>query len=130
MQTFPYHFLRCLLSLCFSVVLCSCDANFFGPDTRELAGGYGLKRIDDSNRIALTIPNRAGGIMIDEIGWRQPFIIARTSGSDNWEAMDTAHARRISISDHQRKSDPNYQSIETASAETAWAKLNRHKELW
>jgi len=112
--------------LCFS----ACDSKFFGPETRELAGGYALKRGDDSNQIALTIPNRAGGIMIDEIGWREPFIIARAAGSDNWEAMDTAHARRVSISDHQRKSDINYQSIETESAEAAWAKLNRRKQLW
>jgi hypothetical protein len=123
------NFFRIALAI-LPICLCSCDSKFFGPDTRELAGGYGLKRVEDSNQIALTIPNRAGGIMIDEIGWREPFIIARGSGSDNWEAMDTAHARRISISDHDRKSDAKYQSIETESAESAWAKLKRHKQLW
>jgi hypothetical protein len=112
------------------VALCSCDSKLFGPDSRELAGGYGLKRVDDSNQIALRIPNRGGGIVIDEIGWREPFIIARASGSDYWEAMNTARAQRISISDQQRKSDPAYQSIQTEPAETAWAKLNRRKRLW
>jgi hypothetical protein len=111
-------------------VLCSCDANFFGRDSRELAGGYGLKRVGDSNQIALTIPNRSGGIVIDEIGWREPFIIARASGSDYWEAINTSRAQRISVSDQQRKSDPAYRSIPTEAAETAWAKLNRRKRLW
>jgi hypothetical protein len=111
-------------------VLCSCDSKLFGPDSRELAGGYGLKRVDDSNQIALRIPNRSGGIVIDEIGWHEPFIIVRASGSDYWEAMNTARAQRISISDHQRRSDPTYQSIRTEPAETAWAKLNRRKRLW
>jgi hypothetical protein len=111
-------------------VLCSCDAKFFGPESRELAGGYGLKRVDDSNQIALTIPNRRGGIIIDEIGWREPFIIARALGSDYWEVMNTARAQRISVSDEQRKSDPHYQSIQTEAVEIAWKKLNRSKRLW
>lgn len=111
-------------------VFCSCDSNILGPDSREIAGGYGLKRVDDSNQIALTIPNRNGGIIVDEIGWREPFIIARASGSDNWEAMDTAHAQRVFITDQQRKSDPNYQSIRAEPAETAWAKLSHRSRLW
>ncbi len=116
--------------LAFLAAFSSCDANLFGPDTRELAGGYGLKRVDDSKEIALTVPNKSGGIVIDEIGWREPFIIARASGSDYWEAMNTARAERISVSDRERKSNPAYRSIETESAEAAWAKLSRHKRLW
>lgn len=120
---------RGIALVAFSIVLCSCD-DLFGPDSRELAGGYGLRRVNDSNQIALTIPNRSGGIIIDEIGWREPFILARASGSDYWEAMNTARAQRLSISDRQRKSDPNYNSIQTEAAETAWAKLSRRKRLW
>jgi hypothetical protein len=120
---------RWALLIAFSF-LYSCDEDPFGPDSRELAGGYGLRRSDGSNQIVLTIPNRSGAIFIDEIGWREPFIIARTSGSDNWEAMDTAHARRISITDHERKSDRNYQSIQSEPVESAWTKLSRRKPLW
>lgn len=116
--------------LTLAAFLCSCDAKFFGPQSRQLAGGYGLRRVNDSNQIALTIPNRSGGIIIDEIGWREPFIIARASGSDYWEAINTSRAQRISVSDQQRKSDPAYRSILTEAAETAWAKLNRRKRLW
>ncbi len=123
-------FCRWFALLAVSVVLCACDANLFGPDAKELAGGYGLKRVDDSKEIALTIPNKSGGIVIDEIGWREPFIIARASGSDYWEAINTSRAQRISVSDQQRKSDPAYRSIPTEAAETAWAKLNRRKRLW
>jgi hypothetical protein len=67
---------------------------------------------------------------MDEIGWRKPFIIARGSGSDYWEAINTARAQRISISDLERKSDPVYQSIPVEPAEVAWTKLNRRKRIW
>jgi hypothetical protein len=119
-----------IIAMAAGLCLCSCEADLFGPESRELAGGYGLRRVEDSNQIALTIPNRAGGIVIDEIGWREPYIIARASGSSFWEAMNTARAERISISDTKRKSDPKYQSIVTEPAESAWAKLKRHKRLW
>ena len=112
------------------VCLCSCEANFHGPDLKEIAGGYRLKRGGDANQFALTIPNESGGLIIDEIGWRKPFIIARASGSDYWEAINTARAQHISISEQQRKSDPVYQSIPIEPAEIAWTKLNRHKRIW
>src|SRR5438552_4699108 len=110
--------------------LCSCDANLFGPDSREIAGGYRLKRVGNPNQFALTIPYQSGGLIIDEIGWRKPFIIARASGSTYWEAINTARAQRISISDLERKSDPVYQSIPIEPAEIAWTKLNLHTRIW
>jgi hypothetical protein len=62
------------------VWLCSCDANLFGPESREIAGGYRLKRANNPNGFALTIPNEDGGLIIDEIGWREPLILARAFG--------------------------------------------------
>jgi hypothetical protein len=112
------------------VCLCSCEANLFGPESREIAGGYRLKRADNHNRFALAIPNENGGLIIDEIGWREPFIAARASGSQYWEVINTAHAQRIRVSDVQRKSDPIYQSIQIKSAERGWKDLNRYKRLW
>jgi hypothetical protein len=112
------------------VCLSSCDSKLFGPDAREIAGGYRLKRVGNPNQFALTIPYQSGGLIIDEIGWRKPLIIARASGSDYWEAINTARAQRISISEQQRKSDPVYQSIPIEPAEIAWTKLNRHKRIW
>ncbi len=110
--------------------LFSCDTKLFGPDSREIAGGYRLKRVGNSNQFALTIPYQSGGLIIDEIGWRKPFIIARASGSDYWEVINTAHAQRISISDLERKSDSVYQSIPIQPAEIAWTKLDPHKRVW
>jgi hypothetical protein len=110
--------------------LFSCDTEPFGPDSREIAGGYRLKRVGNPNQFALTIPYQSGGLIIDEIGWRKPFIIARGSGSNYWEAINTARAQRISISDLERKSDPVYQSIPIEPAEVAWTKLDRHKRIW
>jgi hypothetical protein len=109
------------------VCLCSCEANLFGPESREIAGGYRLKQGDDQSRFVLIVPNESGGLIIDEIGWREPFIAARASGSQYWEVINTAHAQRIRVSDLQRKSDPIYQSIQIKSAEIAWKDLNRNK---
>ena len=89
-----------------------------------------MKRVGDPNQFALTIPNESGGLIIDEIGWRKPFIIARASGSNYWEAINTARAQRISISDLERKSDSVYQSIPIQPAEIAWTKLDPHKRVW
>jgi hypothetical protein len=112
------------------VCFCSCEANLFGPESREIGGGYRLKRVDNNNGFALIIPNESGGLIIDEIGWREPFIAARASGSQYWEVINTAHAQHIRVSDLQRKSDPIYQSIQIKSAEIAWKDLNRSKRLW
>jgi hypothetical protein len=112
------------------VCLCSCEANLFGPESREIAGGYRLKRADNPDQFALTIPNESGGLIINEIGWREPLIAARASGSEYWDVIDTAHAQRVRVSDLQRKSDPIYKSIQIKSAEIAWKDLNRSKRLW
>ena len=110
--------------------LVSCDTKLFGPDSREIAGGYRLKRVGNPNQFALTIPNESGGLIIDEIGWRKPFILARASGSEYWDIINTARAQHTRVSDLQRKSDPVYQSIQIEAAELAWRNLNRHKRLW
>jgi hypothetical protein len=112
------------------VCLCSCEANFFGPDSREIAAGYRLKRAGGPNQFALTAPNQSGGLIIDEIGWREPFIVARASGSEYWDIINTARAEHTRVSDLQRKSDPVYQSIQIEAAEIAWRGLNRSKRLW
>jgi hypothetical protein len=117
-------------SLTAFILLCSCDANLFGREWKEIAGGYRLKRADNPNEFVLTIPNEGGGLIIDEIGWREPFILARASGSQYWYVINTAHAQRARVSDGQRKSDPIYQSIRIRPAETAWTSLNGHKRLW
>ena len=110
--------------------LCSCDANLFGPESREIAGGYRLKRVDNPNQFALTIPYEDGGLIIDEIGWHEPLIVARAFGSQYWDVIDTAHAQHIRVSDMQRQSDPISQSIQIKSVEIAWKELNGHKRLW
>jgi hypothetical protein len=112
------------------VCLCSCDANLFGPESREIAGGYRLKRAVNANEFALTIPNEDGGLIIDEIGWREPLIFARALGSQYWDVINTARAQHIRVSELQRKSDPISQSIQIKSAEIAWKELNGRKRLW
>ena len=112
------------------VSLCSCDANLFGPESREIAAGYRLKRVHNSNQFALTIPYEDGGLIIDEIGWREPLIFARAFGSQYWDVINTARAQHIRVSDLERKSDPISQSIQIKPAQIAWEELNRNKRLW
>jgi hypothetical protein len=112
------------------VCLCSCHGNLFGPDLREIAGGYRLKRTGNPDQFALTIPYEDGGLIIDEIGWREPIIVARASGSEYWDVINTVRAQHIRVSDQQRKSDPVYQSIQIEPVLIAWRKLNPSKGLW
>ena len=108
--------------------LCSCDLDLLGVDLKEIAGGYRLKRAD--GQFALLVPRAIGGPIIDEIGWREPIILFRASGSEYWDVVNTARAEHSRMSDAQRKSDPLYQSIQIEPAETAWNHLDRHKRLW
>jgi hypothetical protein len=98
--------------------------------SEAIAGGYRLKRIDNSSQFAFLTPHDTGGLIIDEIGWHKPFILARASGSEYWDAINTAHAQHIRISDVQRRSDPDYRSIPTETAEIAWNRLKQHKRMW
>jgi len=112
------------------VCLWSCEWDPFGSDSKEIAHGYRLKRVGDSSQFALLAPYDTGGIIIDEIGWRKPFIIARAAGSQYWDRIDTDHAEHIRISDSQRSSNPNYKTIPVESADMAWHQLNPHKRMW
>lgn len=107
--------------------LCSCD--FLGRNFKEIASGYRLKQVDGP-QFAFCLPHQDGGAIIDEIGWREPIILYRTSGSEYWHLIDTAHARHTRISDAGRKSDPKLESIQIESAEAAWNRLTSGKRLW
>ena len=110
--------------------LCSCDANLFGSDSKEIAQGYRLKRIGNLGQFAFLAPYDTGGLIIDEIGWRKPFILARASGSQYWDRINTDRAEHIRISNAQRRSDPDLRSIPIESADIAWNHLKRHKRMW
>ena len=83
--------------------LCSCDSQLFGFDSRDIGGGYRLKRSGIPSHFALITPHENGGLIIDEIGWNAPVIVARGAGSSYWDAIDTAHAQHTRISDAAKK---------------------------
>ena len=112
------------------IFLWSCEGHLFDSGSKEIAHGYRLKRIGDPSRFALLAPYDTGGIIIDEIGWRKPFIIARAGGSQYWDRIDTDHAEHIRISDTQRRSDPKYRTIPIENADIAWNHLKPHKRIW
>jgi hypothetical protein len=109
--------------------LCSCE-RLSGPESRELAGGYRIKRVRGSTDFALIIPNESGGLIIDEIGWRKPLIIARGAGSRTWEVINTSRAEHTRVSDEKLKSDPELKSVEVVAAEKAWTTLNPTTRIW
>ena len=108
---------------------CSCE-RLEDLESRELAGGYRLKRVRGSNGFALIIPHETGGQIVDEIGWRKPLIIARESGSRYWEVIDTARAAHTRMSDDSLKADSTYQTIEVVPAEKAWSELKPGSRIW
>ena len=108
---------------------CSCE-RLSAPESRELAGGYRLKRVRGSNDFALIIPHESGGQIVDEIGWRKPLIIARGNGSEYWEVINTARATHTRIRDDSLKADSTYQSIEVLPAEKAWEMLKPDSGVW
>jgi hypothetical protein len=121
---------RIVLSGVILFVLSSCDRRFLADNLREIGGGYRIKRSGEPAQFALITPHESGGLIIDELGWSNPMIIARGSGSEYWDAIDTAHARHIRISDVTRKSDVVYQLIPVQPAGKAWEALNGQKRLW
>jgi hypothetical protein len=120
----------CCLTILVSVTSLGACEGLFGPESRELAGGYRLKRVGKSSDFALIIPNETGGLIIDEIGWRNPFIVARATGSKFWDVIDTARAEHTRVSDETLKSDRRYQSIQVVAAGKAWDTLSRWKRIW
>ena len=112
------------------VCFCSCEGDPFDSNSKQIAHGYRLKRIGNSSQFALLAPYDTGGLIIDEVGWRKPFILARASGSQYWDRINTDRAEHIRINDAQRRSDPDLRSIPIESADIAWNHLKRHKRMW
>ena len=110
--------------------LCSCDADLFGSDSKQIAQGYRLKRIGNAGQFAFLSPYDTGGLIIDEIGWRKPFILVRGSGSEYWDRIDTDRAEHIRMSDAQRRSNPDLRSITVQAVDVAWNHLKAHKRMW
>lgn len=120
----------CIAFLALPVCLCCCEDYLFDSDAKQIAHGYRLKRIGNTSQYALLAPYDAGGLIVDEIGWRKPFILARAAGSEYWDRIDTDHAEHIRISDEQRVSNADLRSIPIQTVDRAWAHLKPHKRLW
>lgn len=119
--------INCLLAAGFMFLLGACR----NSNSREIGGGYRLKKNGgDGGHFVLLAPHDAGGLIIDEIGWANPVIVARASGSMYWDAIDTAHAAHVRISDEDRHRDPLYKEVKVESAEAGWESLQGEKRLW
>ena len=125
----PWRAPRIILLAAACLSLSSCD-KLLGPELREIAGGYRLKRAGNPSQISLIAPQESGGLIIDEIGWRKPIILARGSGSNYWEAINTDRAQHIRVSESERNADPVYQTIAITSADAAWVEVQLNKRLW
>jgi hypothetical protein len=112
-----------------AALFCLCGCDLFGPNFREIAGSYRLKRVTGP-QFVFCLPRQDGGAIIDEIGWHKPIIIFRASGSQYWDLIDTAHAQHTRISDVERKTDLVLGTIQIDPAEAAWNRLTPRKRLW
>jgi hypothetical protein len=118
------HFWRCLFVFAHATTI------YFGSDSKEIAHRYRLKRIGNPSQFVLLAPYDTGGLIIEEIGWPKPFILARAFGSQYWDRIDSDHAEHIRISDAERRLDQRYRSIPVENAEAAWNHLKRPKRMW
>jgi hypothetical protein len=122
---------RPLLLAC-AAVLCSCDVNLFA--WKAVAGGYYLDDWREGEPAYILFPPDGGSvespeIRVDQLGWKKPFIVVRPEGSaDEWIVIDTRTKQRVTISDAQRKDDPNYRDITVYTAPDAWSRLRRSKQ--
>jgi hypothetical protein len=114
-----------------AVLLSSCDLDPFGLTRRSITREYYMMQTDDPDVYALASRADNGGPVISEIGWREPFIIARSSGDARWQVVDTRTRHRDWVSDQARADDPNLREIEIYSAGDAWRQLRWHgKPKW
>ncbi len=113
-----------------ATILCSCDIDLFGNDSKRLAAGYRLVRTENPHDYALFPPDEASGSVIGEIGWRQPFIIARGWRAKQWQIFDTTTKQRFIIADTERANDPRFSDIQTYDAMDAWQMLKRDQSVW
>jgi hypothetical protein len=118
------HFWGCLFVFAHATTI------YFGSDSKEIAHRYRLKRIGNPSQFVLLAPYDTGGLIIEEIGWPKPFILARAFGSQYWDRIDSDHAEHIRISDAERRLDQRYRSIPVENAEAAWNHLKRPKRMW
>jgi len=102
-------------------------------DHKQIAKGYRLYRgegmPDGGGEIySLELPREQGGRVIDEIAWRKPLIIVRYG--DKWEVFDTRTRKQVSISDSDRKTDPQFRDIPSFAPKKAWEHLWRYHHQW
>jgi hypothetical protein len=110
-------------------MLCSCDVDLFGSDTKKIGRNYRLVKVDWPGEFEFGAPGRAPREAVMEIGWQKPLILVRGGREESWKVIDTVSKETVIIADEQRRTQPRYSSIPIYSAAEAW-KLPRKKRRW
>src|SRR4051812_21675715 len=118
---------RVSVTLILLSVVAACDIDPFGRTKKKIGSGYCLVVGDTGHEYAVMAPGSSGGTVIDEIGWRKPYIIARPEGDRRWQLFDTSKRTSRYISDEERRSDSLLRDIQPMSANDAW---NRLEHMW
>ena len=125
-----FHNFRRVVFLAGLVCFCSCEGDPFDSNSKQIAHGYRLKRIGDSSQFAFLAPYDTGGLIIDEVGWRKPFILAGLLDLNTGTELILIVPNTFRITDAERRSDSRYRSIPIESAAIAWSHLERRKRIW
>jgi hypothetical protein len=110
-------------------MLCSCDVDLFGSDTKKIGRNYRLVKVDWPGEFEFGAPDRRRREPVTEIGWQKPLIILRDRGAESWKVIDTVSGEAVVVTDEQRRSHPRYSAIQIYSAAEAWS-LPRKKRRW
>ena len=119
-----------LLSAAVLFLICGCD---FGDVSQQkvIVDGYRLNMADDGT-FAVFPKGSSAGLVITQIGWRKPYIVAADEHG-LYEIFDTSNHGKWEprfFSADQVRADPRVRDIQLISAEDAWKQLDPEGSQW
>ena len=86
---------------------------------------------DSEHDFAVIAPGGSGGSLIAKVGWRKPYIVARSDeGERPWEVFDTSKRTSRLLTEKEFRADPVMHDIPVVAAEDAWNKLRHYRSQW
>ncbi len=113
-------------------LVCSCDLDAFGTDSKNIGGGYRLSKWGEGSPGFVLFSSDGIGESTTDIGWQKPLILVQNRDAEkhpnDWIVIDTTTGEKLSITDEQRRTEEKYRAIRIYSAEHAWDLLRKRRE--